>query len=66
MDEEYLLDDPCPECGGDVKWWYYGIDCRGNGASSGIECTKCHKTFDNWPWPPKVWPPARYNKKKKE
>ena len=41
----------CPNCGGKVEWWNFDSDCRGNFASSGINCIGVCKrefTYNEW------------------
>lgn len=28
----------CPWCGGDISYWAFGADCRGNPPSGGVQC----------------------------
>ena len=42
---------PCPNCGGEVEYWFFGGDCRGNGPSGGIACKgKCKREFTVPEW----------------
>ena len=34
------IENACPQCGGDAKWYIYGDDCRGNRGSSGVNCVE--------------------------
>lgn len=42
---------PCPNCGGKVKYEFYGADCRGNPPSGSIYCSgKCKRKFTMAEW----------------
>ena len=50
-DERSIYKTPCPDCGGEVEYWYFDGDCRGNPSSSGINCKgKCKKSFTKEEW----------------
>ena len=42
-------DAPCPKCGGGVRYWYFGPDCRGNPGIKGMQCYSCGRNFSG-PW----------------
>ena len=50
---------PCPDCGGEVEYWYFDCDCRGNPPSSGIACKKCGRRFTKEEWSAIEPPPAK-------
>ncbi len=55
---------PCPKCGGEVAWWYFGPDDGYSPGSRGIQCTgKCNKEFTNEEWE-KIEPPTKLPKVK--
>jgi len=39
----------CPDCKGDVEWFHFAPDCRGNDISNGANCLGCKKTWDRIP-----------------
>lgn len=41
---------PCPNCGGRVKYAFFGSDCRWNDASYSIECDDCGREFTKKEW----------------
>ncbi|MFY9457668.1 MAG: hypothetical protein WAP23_01940 [Candidatus Spechtbacterales bacterium] len=41
---------PCPNCDGEVGYFWYDSDCRGNPAGGGIQCKKCKREFTSKEW----------------
>ena len=41
---------PCPNCEGEVKYFWYDSDCRGNPGGGGIQCKQCEREFTVKEW----------------
>src|SRR3989344_5026624 len=50
MDKQGTYKTPCPDCGGEVKYWFVSADCRGNDAVRGIQCQGCTRAFTHEEW----------------
>ena len=42
--------EPCLYCGGQVEYWYFGMDCHYNEPSSGIQCKQCQHRYSQEEW----------------
>jgi len=49
LDAWGTIESSCPSCGGNVEYFYFSSDCRGNPSSQGFECKSCKDKGDTIP-----------------